>query len=172
MNFNHLLDIYFYRLCLKVLNDDKKLWEDEVYKFARKQQLEVGYDFLQKRRLRRKAMRVHKAFAQGWRSFAHHEKKQAGYKMFCSFQPCFVPICHNSIFVILFSFSIRPLHHTFQQVPWGWARQFMKWSCTTSSRKMLRWLEEFFCKNVILRSQRKVRTDFYVDWVNLWRETF
>lgn len=34
----------FYRLCLKVLNDDKKLWEDEVYKFARKHQLEVVYD--------------------------------------------------------------------------------------------------------------------------------
>lgn len=38
----------FYRLCLKVLNDDRKLWEDEVYKFARKHQLEVGYDFLQR----------------------------------------------------------------------------------------------------------------------------
>ena len=26
---------------MKVLGDDKKLWEDEVYKFARKHQLEV-----------------------------------------------------------------------------------------------------------------------------------
>ena len=26
---------------MKVLDDDKKLWEDEVYKFARKHQLEV-----------------------------------------------------------------------------------------------------------------------------------
>ena len=33
----------FYRLCVKVLNDDKKLWEDEVYKFARKHQLEVDF---------------------------------------------------------------------------------------------------------------------------------
>lgn len=30
------------RLCIKVLSDDKKLWEDEVYKFARKHQLEVN----------------------------------------------------------------------------------------------------------------------------------
>ncbi|XP_027048267.1 vacuolar protein sorting-associated protein 41 homolog [Pocillopora damicornis] len=29
------------RLCIKVLSDDKKLWEDEVYKFARKHQLEA-----------------------------------------------------------------------------------------------------------------------------------
>ncbi|XP_078376476.1 vacuolar protein sorting-associated protein 41 homolog isoform X2 [Oculina patagonica] len=29
------------RTCVKVLNDDKKLWEDEVYKFARKHQLEA-----------------------------------------------------------------------------------------------------------------------------------
>ncbi|XP_020616436.1 vacuolar protein sorting-associated protein 41 homolog [Orbicella faveolata] len=29
------------RLCLKVLKDDRKLWEDEVYKFARKHQLEA-----------------------------------------------------------------------------------------------------------------------------------
>lgn len=36
----------FYRLCVKVLNDDKKLWEDEVYKFARKHQLEVDYVYL------------------------------------------------------------------------------------------------------------------------------
>lgn len=27
---------------MKVLGDDKKLWEDEVYKFARKHQLEVN----------------------------------------------------------------------------------------------------------------------------------
>ena len=26
---------------MKVLGEDKKLWEDEVYKFARKHQLEV-----------------------------------------------------------------------------------------------------------------------------------
>lgn len=34
---------------MKVLGDDKKLWEDEVYKFARKHQLEVEFcenDFL------------------------------------------------------------------------------------------------------------------------------
>ena len=30
-------------MCVKVLGDDKKLWEDEVYKFARKHQLEVGF---------------------------------------------------------------------------------------------------------------------------------
>ncbi|KAK3752405.1 hypothetical protein QZH41_008609, partial [Actinostola sp. cb2023] len=29
------------RMCVKVLNDDKKLWEDEVYKFARKHQLKA-----------------------------------------------------------------------------------------------------------------------------------
>ncbi|XP_067021435.1 vacuolar protein sorting-associated protein 41 homolog isoform X2 [Acropora muricata] len=29
------------RVCVKVLGDDKKLWEDEVYKFARKHQLEA-----------------------------------------------------------------------------------------------------------------------------------
>ncbi|XP_031573890.1 vacuolar protein sorting-associated protein 41 homolog [Actinia tenebrosa] len=29
------------RMCVKVLNDDKKLWEDEVYKFARKNQLKA-----------------------------------------------------------------------------------------------------------------------------------
>ena len=41
------LSVYIlYRLCVKVLNDDKKLWEDEVYKFARKHQLEVGFVYL------------------------------------------------------------------------------------------------------------------------------
>lgn len=29
------------KVCVKVLDDDKKLWEDEVYKFARKHQLEA-----------------------------------------------------------------------------------------------------------------------------------
>lgn len=41
-----ILNIIFCRLCVKVLNDDKKLWEDEVYKFARKHQLEVRLGFV------------------------------------------------------------------------------------------------------------------------------
>ena len=35
--------MYSFRVCVKVLGDDKKLWEDEVYKFAKNHQLEVGF---------------------------------------------------------------------------------------------------------------------------------
>ena len=34
-------------MCVNVLGLDKKLWEDEVYKFARKHQLEVQWKYLQ-----------------------------------------------------------------------------------------------------------------------------
>ena len=33
-----------YRMCVKVLGDEKKLWEDEVYKFSRRHQLKVCSD--------------------------------------------------------------------------------------------------------------------------------
>ena len=31
-----------FRMCVKVLGDDKSLWEDEIYKFAKNQKLRVS----------------------------------------------------------------------------------------------------------------------------------